>query len=240
MGGSERHEFSFYCQQLPLQEGPFNLAESELVKRITKILRLSSGDSILLFTRERHARYTLTSVTENAVSGMLTNLQLNRIYQPSITLLLPLLKREALEAAVYGAVECGVTTIQLIMTQKVQRRWTGLKEYERLQRVIVAAAEQSKCFAFASLAQPISLADALNNYRDVQLFWADGSGEALDPASSDCAVLVGPEGDLTIDEKALVRTHKEVQVFSLTPTVLRAQQAAVLSIGLMRSLKQPS
>ena len=49
------------------------------------------------------------------------------------------------------------------------------------------------------------------------------------------SLMVGPEGDLTMDEKELLK-ERDVQFLCLTPTVLRAQQAVAVSLGIFRSL----
>ena len=45
---------------------------------------------------------------------------------------------------------------------------------------------------------------------------------------------VGPEGDLTLEEKAYLKQLGFV-FCALTPTVLRAQQAVALGLGVLRS-----
>jgi len=47
--------------------------------------------------------------------------------------------------------------------------------------------------------------------------------------------MIGPEGDLTAQEKELLK-ERGVQFLRLTPTILRAQQAVVVAMGIFRSL----
>ena len=44
--------------------------------------------------------------------------------------------------------------------------------------------------------------------------------------------MIGPEGDLTMQEKDLLK-ERDVQFLRLTPTVLRAQQAVAVSMGIL-------
>jgi 16S rRNA (uracil1498-N3)-methyltransferase len=229
------HEFALYVKQLPAESKELTITDKGMVHRITHVLRLGVAESVILFNQQHHIRFTLTKSSKNQVTGTTDALQNNTFYKPAVTLILPVLKKDALEAAVYGAVECGVTTIQLVTTQKVQRKWGAAKECERLERIVIAAAEQSKCFAFANIVGPVSLQDALQKCEGTQLLFADPAGKSLQKITQDCAVLVGPEGDLTESEKELVKTAG-AEFFKLTPTVLRAQQAAVLSVGVLRTL----
>ncbi|PKN03448.1 hypothetical protein CVU75_02160, partial [Candidatus Dependentiae bacterium HGW-Dependentiae-1] len=50
-------------------------------------------------------------------------------------------------------------------------------------------------------------------------------------------LLVGPEGDLTEEEKGAI-SRAGVQFCKLTPTVLRAMQATAVGMGVVRSVIQ--
>lgn len=230
---NQSHEFALYIEKLPTDNAKVILTEPLLVRRIGSILRLKPNEQLLLFDKTAHQQFTLSEVTSKHITGTVGERKTNSVYKPAITLLLPILKRDALESAIYGAVECGVTNIQLITTQKVQRKWGGQKEFDRLQRIIIAAAEQSKCFSFATLLDPVSLETALDTYKNLPLLFADPAGALLQAPKKDCAVLVGPEGDLTVSEKELVK-KAGATLFKLTPTILRAEQAVVLSVGSIR------
>jgi 16S rRNA U1498 N3-methylase RsmE len=53
--------------------------------------------------------------------------------------------------------------------------------------------------------------------------------------SGNILLLVGPEGDLTLEEKEIVRANKFI-FCALTPTIMRAVQATGLAAGFVRSL----
>lgn len=230
---SNHHIFALYYPELSNNPKIITITDKLLVDRISKVLRLQIGQMCVLFNQQIHAQYLITEITAKTITGQLQLVQKNIMYQPAITLLLPVLKREALEAAIYGAVEVGVSEIQLLLTQKVQRKWGGQKELERLQRIVIAAAEQAKCYRFASIHEPIGLEQALQKYQNKKLLFADPEGKQFEPVTQDCAVLVGPEGDLSLQEKELLVKH-QVALFKLTPTILRACQAAVMSVVLLR------
>jgi len=48
-------------------------------------------------------------------------------------------------------------------------------------------------------------------------------------------LVVGPEGDLTVDEKKLL-SSAHYTACSLTPTVLRSEEAATLAAGIIRCM----
>lgn len=241
---TSKHEFALYYPELEhaLMRTSFVISNKDLIHRIERILRLAVGDTCVLFNEHQHARVAIESINRSEAKVTVESIEANVKYQPHITCGLPLLKRTALEESVYGLVECGINAIQLITTAKTQRSWGGDKEVVRLRKIIIAAAEQSKHYAFPQLHEPISLDAYLKNYSscDTKLFFdpqGDSAGSIVrDAKDGTVCMMVGPEGDLTTAEKKEIKTSG-YQFIRLTPTVLRAQQAVVVAAGLVRSLK---
>jgi 16S rRNA (uracil1498-N3)-methyltransferase len=161
----------------------------------------------------------------------------------NITFLLPILKRDDFEQALYGLTEIGVSAIQLVTTQKTRNNVHNEKDMERAQRIIIAAAEQSKNFTYPQLYKPIPLCDAVLLDKTAQKIFFDYQGNTLPEllsnhkmgAAENFVLLIGPEGDLIKEEKQLVAQAGFIFCV-LTPTVLRSVQAASLGAGLIRSL----
>jgi len=241
---SASHEFALYYEFLSEQastSGNFIITAKEMVHRIERVLRLKEGEQLILFNRERHAKLRITQMDRKQVAGDIISVDQNKIYSPHITFLLPVLKRDALSAAVYFLVEAGVNTIQLIHSKNQQRAWGGQKELERLERVCIAAAEQSKHFAIPSVLEPISYEQALNNLPENGLrILANPEGVSFTDISFKSAptqiiLTCGPEADLSVEEKELLRVAS-FQSMRLTPTILRAETAAFCISSLFRSV----
>ena len=125
---------------------------------------------------------------------------------PEISCLLPLLKRDALEDAVTRLAILGVSHIQLVITEK-SRRSIATKEFDRLEKMIIAAAEQSKQFAM-SVIKPAQSLESLLPINGQHLFLFDQYGssarEVIVKSHTDPIVVAfGPEGDFTDNEKEL-------------------------------------
>ena len=235
------HEFALYSKNiiaLPITGSKTLVVTNEqFVHRVKRILRLVPGDQLTLFDEQHHSLAIVGTVAEKKIELFLKPSQINTILQPALTVQLALLRREALDEAVAALVATGVSDIQLVLTTKVQRAWGGAREYERLYRCMIAAAEQSKCFSFARLHEPISLPELFSKNKDSYLLVCDAQGVSLKKdLKSDQAVsiLIGPEGDFTDAEKKLIFEH-DYQSWRLTPTVLRSEQAAALAAGIIRS-----
>jgi len=230
------HEFALYTAKASeYRAGELTLKDPDMVHRIVTVLRVARGEGIILFNKEFHARFVCTQMSKKEVTGVLAAKEPNQRALPVVDVLLPLLKRESLEEAIYGITECGGDSIQLVMTERVQRKWQGLHDFERLKRIQIAAAEQSKHYTFPEIKEPIALKDALAQLR-VPLMCADVEGQPyLQTDKEHVALLVGPEADFTDTERELIKEHNAT-LFKLTSTVLRAHQAATVSVAMIKTL----
>lgn len=245
---TESHQFALFYSDLVIAlknhriDDLFTIDSDEMVNRIAKILRLQTGENFILFDRIIHAQVEIIEISKRSISVRMSKKEMNEVFQPTIQFLLPVLKKEAFHEALYALTEMGVQEIQLIITQKTHRDWHA-KEMERAQRVCIAAAEQSKNFAFPIIHPPLSLSAVLEkDFSQGHKLFFDPQGiklSALMPilqknSSESITLMVGPEGDVTPTEKEQLK--KAGFVFcALTPTILRACQAASLSAGVIRS-----
>jgi len=248
----EKHEFALFVESLGLliqtvKPGQiFIISDEKLVHRVMIVLRLGVNDGCVVFDRTLYAPCTIMSfVGKKQIHMKIQSKQRTITARPSITFLLPLLKKDDYEGALYSLAEIGVTTIQLVSTKKTARVWSDDHDWDRAQRILIAAAEQSKNYCFPELKAPVALDVAL---RDIQS--NESANIFFDPAGEQCfsvmqalntsqphaiVLLIGPEGDLSVEEKAMVR-KKNFIFCALTPTIVRAMQAAALGAGLVRSL----
>lgn len=247
-----KHEFAIYLtglsSQISLKSEHLSIDDSDVVHRIRSVLRLSKGQEIVIFDGVLHAACSITDINKKTISVRILSCERTIHLQPSITFLLPLLKREAFERMVYACVELGANAIQLISTEKSQRSWRSDKELQRIHHIMVAAAEQSKQFAIPILHQPCSLSEAFALYNTASTkLVADPNGAPLyqiltelqqhvqSQKESDIVITMGPEGDFSDEEKKHLGSAS-YQSVRLTPTVLRSQQAGALLLGVIRSV----
>ena len=248
---ADTHEFSLYWSSISdwnsaVQEGEsFTVEDADLCHRVVRVLRFVSGNTFILFDTNVHVRVQLiASRAKRSIELKLLEKKENVCLQPAITFFLPILKRDALEQAIYSLVELGATDIQLMSTEKVQRKWGGQKELDRLHIIMIAAAEQSKQYRIPTLHEPKLFAECAREMDDTERsFFFDPTGKELLPIiqslhtekPTNLSLMIGPEGDLTAQEKELLK-ERGVQFLRLTPTILRAQQAVVVAMGIFRSL----
>lgn len=247
-----KHEFAFFFELLsPLLYGKTTGAqicvEDEILyHRIINVLRLAQGEVLILFNATVHSRLQLLETQgKKRLIFLIIESSVNEHLAPSITFVLPLLKRDDLEAALYSLVETGINSIQLLTTDKTQKQQITEKDTARMHKIMIAAAEQSKHFAVPALHNPISLEKLLLIAKDSAAFhlYYDHQGapffDVMQVVSKEnpreLMVMVGPEGDLTPQEKEMVKAAGFI-FCALTPTILRACQAVAVGAGALRAV----
>ena len=246
---STHHQFAFYISNLTDQAVSISIGQNiqvvdeSVFHRLFHVLRIDIGDVCIFFDKNINILVELISASgKKKITCLVLKKEANKQLQPSITFLLPLLKRDHFQTALYSLSELGVNNIIPILVDKGQRRWGGVKEFERSQKILVAAAEQSKNFSFPELLAPKTVQEVCDDLQDdsVQRIFFDPSGERLVTViprvqGKDLIFLVGPEGDMSQSEKNILQQNYFL-FCALTPTVLRAVQAVAVSVGIFRTL----
>jgi 16S rRNA (uracil1498-N3)-methyltransferase len=247
-----KHEFAVYYAQLTEYiekrkntDNRFVLTDQDIVHRITRVLRLQEHEQVILFDRYHHLLLELEKThSKKELVTRVVAAQVNTQFKPDIIFFLPILKREALETALYALTEVGINTIQLMITEKTPRTITA-HELARAERTIIAAAEQSKNFHFPTVLPPAHYEqsmDCVQKQTALKIFF-DPTGNPLieqiravhEKRPELLALMIGPEGDLTTEEKKQLKEDGFI-FCALTPTILRACQAAALSGAIFRSI----
>ena len=112
--------------------------------------------------------------------------------------------------------------------------------FDRANKIVIEATEQSNQLNPPNLSQIIKLKDFINNIsNDEKLFFADVNSKHK-PNSKDLgqskkvSILIGPEGDFSPTERELILSKTETVPFSLSENILRADTAVISAISLVR------
>ncbi|MFC1843052.1 RsmE family RNA methyltransferase, partial [Candidatus Dependentiae bacterium] len=217
----------------------------DIFHRLAHIIRLEKDENFILFDQKENIEIKLQNfIKKKIISGTVLRKEKNKILKPDITFILPLLKKEHFELALYSLVELGANTIQILITHKSQKKWDQ-KLYARSLKIMASSAEQSKNFAIPQLQEPIAIQKHLESVdkkekKSINIFF-DSEGESLHEViknldtSLHINLMIGPEADLTTQEKKMLKDSKFI-FCKLTPTILRSFQAAAIGLGSFRSL----
>ena len=151
---------------------------------------------------------------------------------PDVWLAFAPVKRAPTDWLVEKATELGAARLVPVTTRRTIVERVKL---ERLQAIAIEAAEQCGRTRLPDVDEPMPLADFLEHRDPLRtLYFADeGGGEwaadAFTPGS--CAILTGPEGGFTDQERAAIRSAPNAVAISLGPRILRAETAALASLA---------
>ena len=257
-GVTSVHQFALFLPELSvlIKDAHFFLVKDAVfVHRLQHVLRVKIGEAVVLFDDTINVLCTIKECTKNRVVFAPQSVKKNKQVEPALTIILPLLKREALEEVIYGCRELGVTQVYLVSTVKSSRHTLRQEECERLERISIAAAEQSKNFSpcrimYKNIAGQLPtlkqfLQEQAHNptFANSLKYFADVTGQPWSnlvenhlQQKEHFVICVGPEGDFTNDEKQKIRESGFI-FCQLGSTILRAQQAAIVLIGLVRALR---
>jgi 16S rRNA (uracil1498-N3)-methyltransferase len=158
---------------------------------------------------------------------------------PAITLLVGLIKAPRWKIVVEKAVELGVRHLVPVVTERSvpRRRGDTARFLDRAERIVRAAAAQSRRPEMTTVSEPTDLSAAIAavtaENRVVAAIGSPPDGwESLKPLSPTC-LLVGPEGGLTSAELAFARSNG-FRTVALGAYTLRSETAAVSLIAMAR------
>ena len=195
------------------------------------VLRLQEGAQVKLFD-DRTGEW----LAEVAEAGR-KRVSLRRVAHlrerepvPDLWLLFAPIKKGRIDWLVEKATELGVARLIPVLTQ---RTIVDRLNLERLRAHAVEAAEQCERTALPALDEPRKLQAVLRDWPSERpLFFADeAGGEPLAKAAAPgpAAILIGPEGGFTDEEREAVR--RIGRPVSLGPRILRAETAAAAAVA---------
>ncbi len=199
---------------------------------LATVLRLGPGDRVKLFDdRTGEWLAEIVEAGKKRVSLRIGERLREREAVPDLWLLFAPVKRGRIDWLVEKATELGVARLQPVVTRRTIVERLNL---ERLRAHAVEAAEQCERTALPVLEEPRRLEALLRSWpADRTLYFADeGGGAPYAPGPGPAAILIGPEGGFTDEERAAIRALPQARPVSLGPRILRADTAALAAVAL--------
>jgi 16S rRNA (uracil1498-N3)-methyltransferase len=199
---------------------------------LAAVLRLGPGDRVKLFDdRTGEWLAEMVEAGKKRVTLRVGERLRQREAVPDLWLVFAPVKRGRIDWLVEKATELGVARLMPAITR---RTIVDRLNLERLRAHAVEAAEQCERTALPVLDEPRKLDAMLKDWpADRALYFADeAGGDAFSPAPGPAAILIGPEGGFTDDERTAIRAQPQARPVSLGPRILRADTAALAAIAL--------
>jgi 16S rRNA (uracil1498-N3)-methyltransferase len=235
-----------------LQSGRVLALDEGQARHVGTVLRLGEGDHVRVFNAgdgEWRAR-----ITEKTKRGMVVELE-EKLREaraaPDLDLLFAPVKRQATDLIVEKAAELGVRRLRPVITSRTIAETVRL---DRLNAIAREAAEQTERFDAPEILEAQNLARALDGWDKARpLIYADEAGDDPNEAwggergrgkpigealanvkSAKLALLTGPEGGFTNEERRMLRALDFVVPVSLGPRILRAETAAIAALAIVQ------
>ena len=132
------------------------------------------------------------------------------------------------------ATELGVTKfLPIIFDRTIVRKINK----ERLEKVIIEAAEQSNRIQVPNIEDPQNLRNFLDK-NDIDLIFTDlnSDNNKLDLkklSNNPTCIVVGPEGDFSETEREEILSYKGVQAIKINENILRSETAVISAISII-------
>ncbi len=239
----------------PLAAGQAVPLNRDQANYLLNVLRLSSGDGVLLFNgRDGEWRAVLASAGKKTLAAEVQDQSREQPQPADLHFLFAPLKHARLDYTVQKAVELGVSRIQPVMTKHTQVSRLNL---DRMQANAIEAAQQCGVLAVPEIADAVPFKSIVSGDSGRLLVFCDEDAEVKDPvaalaaarpqpsallpagvtdAAQPIAVLIGPEGGFAEEEREMLLKRPNVVRLSLGPLILRADTAAVAALTLVQAV----
>jgi 16S rRNA (uracil1498-N3)-methyltransferase len=222
----------------PLADGLALTIEGGQAHYLSAVMRLKVGDQIALFDDvSGEWRAVIEQVARRHVQVRIDGKTREREDVPDLWLLAAPIKKGRIDWMAEKACELGVARFQPVITR---RTVVDKVKPDRLRAHMIEAAEQCERTALPVLGEEVKLGELLRGWpADRMLIFADEAGgmpiaEAVRPGPA--AILIGPEGGFTDEERAAIRAVPQAVGVSLGPRILRADTAMAAAISLWMGL----
>jgi 16S rRNA (uracil1498-N3)-methyltransferase len=229
----------------PLGEGANVALGAAQANYLGNVLRLKAGDAVLAFNgRDGEWRGTLASSGKRGLALSITTQTRPQTGALDLHYLFAPLKHARLDYMAQKAVEMGASRLQPVITRHAQVARVNL---ERMRANAIEAAEQCGILTLPDIATPLTFERMLAERDPARLLvFCDEDAEVKDPIAAlmaarddgraeprPLAVLVGPEGGFTEEERAALLALPNAVRLALGPRILRADTAAVAALALV-------
>ena len=240
----------------PLAGGHEVALDRDQANYLLNVLRLERGDELLLFNgRDGEWQARLSGVGKRALAASVGERRREQPQPLDLHFLFAPLKHARLDYLVQKAVEMGASRLQPVITRHTQVARLNL---DRMRANAIEAAQQCGILTLPEIAEPVAfktLAGSID--ADRLLVFCDEAAEVKDPlaalaqarasarallpaeaarAAVPLAVLIGPEGGFSEDEREALRQRPNVVRIALGPRILRADTAAVAALALVQAV----
>ena len=217
-------------------ENTTGLLSKEHTHYVANVMRLKRGSNLNFFNKDGEWLSEIIFLERDRIEVKFLNKVKESSKLSNIELAICLVKKSPMEIILQKATELGVSKIIPIVSER-----TEVKEinFERANKIVVEATEQSNQLTPPQISEVTKLKDFLKNLdSSSKLLFADVNSKdnlkskVLEEAKT-LSVLIGPEGDFSPSERELILANSRVVSFTISKNILRSDTAVISAISLI-------
>ena len=219
-----------------ITENTTGLLSKEHTHYVANVMRLKRGSNLNFFNKDGEWLSEIIFLDRDRIEVKFLNKVKESSKLSNIELAICLVKKSPMEIILQKATELGVSKIIPIVSER-----TEVKEinFERANKIVVEATEQSNQLIPPEISEVTKLKDFLKNLdSSSKLLFADVNSKdnlkskVLEEAKT-LSVLIGPEGDFSPSERELILVNSNVVSFTISKNILRSDTAVISAISLI-------
>jgi 16S rRNA (uracil1498-N3)-methyltransferase len=221
----------FYPESLSLNlTAILNKSQSHYV---TKVMRIKENEVFSLFNSSGEWEAKILSISKSIVEFNITKQLRQKENFKELWLAFSPIKSNYFNFMIQKATELGVTKfLPIIFDRTIVRKINK----ERLEKVIIEAAEQSNRINVPVIEQPQTLESFLKNDMDLIFTDLNTSNNKIDlnqMTSNPTCVIIGPEGDFSEEEREEILKFNGVQPIKINENILRSETAVISALSII-------
>jgi len=201
---------------------------------ISKVMRIKESEIFSLFNSNGEWEAKILNISKSLVEFNITKQLRQKEYPKELWLAFSPIKSNYFNFMIQKATELGVTKfLPIIFDRTVVRKINK----ERLEKVIIEAAEQSNRINVPSIEEPKSLKKFLDD-KKMDLIFTDLNSKTnkLDLkklTNNPICIIVGPEGDFSETEREEILSYNGVQAIKINENILRSETAVISALSIV-------
>ena len=201
---------------------------------VNKVMRIKENEVFSLFNSSGEWEAKILSISRGIVQFNIIQQLRQKETTKELWLAFSPIKSNYFNFMIQKATELGVTKfLPIIFDRTIVRKINK----ERLEKVIIEAAEQSNRINVPSIEEPQSLNSFLKNSK-IDLIFTDlnTSNTKIDLnqlTSNPTCVIIGPEGDFSEVERQEILEFDGVQAIKINENILRSETAVISAISII-------
>ncbi len=213
-----------------------SLLSKEHTHYVTNVMRLKRGSNINFFNKEGEWLSEIVFLEKDRVEVKFLDKIKESLESSNFELAICLVKKNAMETILQKATELGISKIIPILSERAEVKELN---YERANKIVIEATEQSNQFKPPEISKVIKLKDFINGLNtSKKLLFADINSEEnlkYEKIRGDKLkiILIGPEGDFSPSERELLLGNSNVIPFTISKNILRSDTAVISAISLV-------